>query len=187
MKIVYMKKTRLLAVTVICLSVLLVIVLNAIGYFLNCKYISVFAAMSQTNDYEVRSELLMQAMDSVGACNPQDAAQVWASGLKMRSAALQYAALDKALKAKYAAQLDKSTPNWVTGVSSPWVESYKIVSTETPGKDCSIIHLKFSTETSTGPYKEYAAALTICREDNFWRITSISADEGLYPYTHFVP
>lgn len=140
-----------------------------------------------SNDCEVRSRLLMEAMNDVGACSPGDAAEVWASGLKKRSAALQYAVMDARLKTEYARQLESTAPNWVTGISSPWVDSYRIVRTECPDADSRVIEMLFSTATSTGPAGDYRAVLHLARDGCFWRITAISADEGLAPYTGFQP
>jgi len=151
------------------------------------KSAGVMALIAPDNTYQVRSTLLMEAMDRVGACDPKEAAEIWASGLEGRSAALQYAVMDEALKAEYARQLETSAPNWVTGGSSPWVESYQISKIQEPGEDVRIIHLTFSTLSSTGPAGDYKAILTLAREGNFWRITKIVADRGLYPYTGFNP
>lgn len=166
---------------------LTLILLNAAGYFLDGKSISVFAAAAEINRYEVRSELLMEAVRRVGVCSPEDAARVWADGLKTRSAALQYSVMRLPLQNEYARQLEKTAPNWVTGVSSPWIDGYQIIRVEDPAQDCRIVKMRFFTETSTGPAGKYEAILTLKREDAFWRIAKISMDEGLYPYTGFKP
>ena len=145
------------------------------------------SAIAERSKYETRSELLMLAMHRVGVCNPEDAADTWASGLRMRSAALQYAVMSTPLKEEYARQLETSAPNWVTGMSCPWIQSYEVIKVETPEADRRIMELNFSTMTSTGPSGEYRAVLTIEREGTFWRVMRISADEGLYPYTGFRP
>ena len=156
-----------------------------IGYMPIWHNTDVYAAIVERDKYETRTDLLMQALTQVGVCTPEDAAETWANGLRMRSAALQYAVMSTALKDEYARQLETSAPNWVTGMSSPWIQSYEFIRTETPEVDRQIIELNFFTMTSTGPSGEYRAVLTIQREDTFWRITRISADEGLYPYTRF--
>lgn len=178
------KRTLLVSVP-LCLA--LCALVNLAGYLLDCRYVSIPAAIAQANDYEVRSRLLMEAMEKVGVCEPEDAALVWASGLDMRSAALQYAVMDAQLKAEYARQLEETSPNWVTGMSSPWIESYSIEKIKRPGRDSRIIRLVFSTASSTGADSYYLATLTIVRNDRFWRISKIEADEGLYPYMGFRP
>jgi hypothetical protein len=94
--------------------------------------------------------------------------------------------MDAQLKAEYAKQLEINAPNWVTGVSSPWVESYAITKTESPGEDSRIIQLIFSTVTSTGPAGDYTATLVLARDGCFWRITQITADDGLYHILYLI-
>lgn len=186
MNIICLNKKRLcFAIFAVCLLVFALF--NIIGYLFDCKYVSVIAAVSQVNKYEVRSQLLMSAMSRVGVCNPKEAAEVWASGLRERSAALQYSVMTAELKTEYARQLETNAPNWVTGVSSPWVQSFKIIKTESPTENLKIIELEFSTATSTGPAGNYKAVLDIAKENSFWRITKISIDDGLIPYTGFNP
>lgn len=158
-----------------------VLVINVVGYIFDFRYISVFAASGAADKYEVRSGLLCAAMDDVGVCSAKDAALVWAKGLELRSGALQYCVMSKELKSEYEKQLEKNAPNWVTGVSSPWIEDYSIESIKDSG-DRSVITLVFSTLASTGPVGEYEAELTIGREGGFWRITGIDAERGLSPY-----
>lgn len=165
--------------------IVLTLLLNLIGYLFNCKYISLYEAVSEGNKYEIRSGLLMKAMDDVGVCDPESAANVWANGLKIRSAAAQYSVMSSELKAKYAAQLENTFPNWVTGMSSPWVESYTICDKRELDKDTYIYYLQFSTATSAGPAGNYKAVLTIANTGKFWQIVALSTDKGLYPYTGF--
>lgn len=182
MKLVFSKKVKSFIGIVIGICFLMIAVFNVVGYVFDCKYISVVAAIAEVDKYEVRSRLLMDAMNQVGVCTPDDAAEVWANGLKTRSAALQYSVLGTELKQEYAKQLDKNFPNWVTGMSSPWVASSKIVSISATGTDQYAIQLAFSTATSTGPAGDYNAVLIVMKDGKFWRITDISADKGLYPY-----
>lgn len=162
------------------------VLINIIGYLFDIKYISVFSAIKQVDKYKVRSELLMDAMDYVGVCSPQDAAKVWAEGLRMRSAAMQYSVMTKTLKGRYAKQLNQTFANWVTGMSSPWVNSYEITKS-TKNEDGYIFEVKISTLTSTGPEGEYNATLTVVSENGFPRISNITMDKELYAYTGFKP
>jgi len=187
MRLVISKSIKRLSLAIACALLLALALVNAVGYIFGIKYLSVFAAVAEAGKYEVRADLLMRAMDSVGACSPEAAAGVWAKGLIERSAALQYAAMNAALKREYARQLETCAPNWVTGVSSPWVEGYEIKKVESPGENRRIVRMRFSTVSSTGPAGVYDAALTLEREGEFWRISAISADDGLYPYTCYRP
>ena len=145
------------------------------------------AAQPQPDDCEVRSRLLMEAMDFVGVCRPEDAALVWAEGLKARSAALQYAVMSKPLKEEYALQLQETAPNWVTGISSPFVSSYQIIRNDELNSTQKRITLEFFLATSTGPAGSAKAELDIAKEGCFFRIVHIEADEALFPYTRFRP
>ncbi len=180
------KKHSKLIKTLFCAFCCIFIFLKLIGLVFNIRVLSTFAANNYAETYKVRSELLMEAMNSVGACDPEKAAQIWAQGLKMRSGAMQYSALSRDLKEKYAKDLEENAPNWVTGISSPWVEDYSIIST-TEINDSYMIQLEFQTMTSTGPAESYKALLTIRQEDGYWQIFKLSADPGLYPYTLFNP
>jgi len=168
-------------------SALVVVILLAIGTNLvGWRYASVLSANAVVNKYEVRSALLMQATNHIGACSPEATALVWASGLHLRSAALQYAVMTKELKLEYAQQLEETAPNWVTGMSSPWVYGYSIVQHEAIGDNKHRVKLTFATMTSTGPAGNYQATLLLIREGEFWRIAEVAMDNGLYPYTGFI-
>lgn len=153
------------------------------------SYVNILAVVSQSlpNDFEVRSQLLVEAMNYVGVCFPEDAAAVWAEGLKNRSAALQYAVMGKPLKDEYARQLNETAPNWVTGISSPFISEYQIVNTEAVSNTLQRITLRFSLATSIGTAGEAQAVLDIIKEGSFWRIENIDADKALFPYTRFMP
>ena len=187
MKMVLSRQVKGIIRIVIILCLLVVALINVIGYRLDCKYISVFAAVAEVDKYQVKSDLLMEAMNQVGVSTPESAAKVWANGLKTRSAALQYSVMGAKLKKEYASQLDKNHPNWVTGVSSPWVDSYKITDISAAGDNQYAIKLCFSTVTSAGSAGDYNAVLIITRDGDFWRITDISPDKGLSAYMGFNP
>ena len=149
--------------------------------------VNILPAAAQPSDFEVRSQLLMEATNSTGVCTAEDAARVWASGVQMRSAALQYTVMSAALKTEYAAQLDQTAPNWVTGLSSPFVSGFQIVKAEQVSPGVCRVTLRFTLATSTGPAGAANATLDISQEGSFWRITGITQDEALFPYTLFRP
>lgn len=68
--------------------------------------------------------LFKDSINQFGATSPEDAVDIWAKGVKTRNGALQYAVLSKSLKAKMENSLNNTS--WITGASSPWIESYKI-------------------------------------------------------------
>lgn len=187
MNVIFSKRMKMLIGIIISICFLLIGLLNVVGYFTGCKYISVAAAVAQGDKYEIRSRLLMEAMNQVGVCSPEDAAEVWANGLEMRNGALQYSVMDAELKKEYAKQLDENFPNWVTGVSSPWVSSYKITNISAVSADQYSIQLTLSSATSAGPAGDYNVVLIVRRDGDFWRITDISADRDAYAYMGFNP
>lgn len=169
-------------IVVICFIVAVSIVLNFVGYIYDIKAISVMAVYKERNKYEVISELLLDSLDEIGTCSPEDTARVWAKGLQMRSGAMQACVMTKELRKNYIKELEKDFANWVTGVSSPWVEKYEIIE-NTKQNDKYRIKIKFETMTSTGPDVTYYAVLEIEKEDGYWRIYKIVQDEGLKVYT----
>ena len=171
--------------TLASISVLILLIVITGAYIFLTKH-SANTASSQTDIYKIRSMLLTKAMDSVGVCEPERAADVWAKGLMDRSAALQYSTMTKQLKNEYAKKLKSTFPNWVTGVSSPWVSGYKITKTEKPDEKTYVYTLLISTKTSAGPAGAYNAVLTVVKEGEFWCVSSIIADRELYAYTGFV-
>jgi len=181
MKIVVSKRMKRWGTGFALLAAAALMVLQIVGYALGNRSISVFAAARQADDFEVRSRLLMEAMQKVGVCSPEGAATAWAEGVKGRSAAMQYAVMNQKMKTEYAAQLEKTAPNWVTGLSSPWVESYTVQIADQAGGSARV-NVAFATATSTGPAETLNASLLLTQEDGFWRISRIDADEGLRPY-----
>ncbi|MEZ4358002.1 MAG: hypothetical protein R2876_05165 [Eubacteriales bacterium] len=185
MRIILSNRAKKFCWVLFSIFMLILILINVIGGLFNCKYISVIAAVGEVNTYEVRSQLLMDAIKNLGVCKPQEAADIWASGLKLKSAAIQYSVMGEKLKDEYASQLDESAQNWATGISSPWVDSYEIVNTKIPANDKYIFEISFSLATSAGPSGDYNAVLTVEKKGDYWYITKIEADEDLYPYTRF--
>lgn len=136
--------------------------------------------------YSTQSNLLKGAMDYVGVATPDKAVEVWSEGLRLRSAGIQYSVMTKELKDIYAKDLEKRNANWVTGVSSPWVEGYKIIGKEKVDNKTYIFRLKFNTATSTGEFEPFAVTLKVVKDGDFWRISEVDGDETSTVYTGFV-
>jgi hypothetical protein len=175
--------TRLRRTGALLAALLLTALSGAVGYRMgaNAAHVSVISVRSA--DDAIRAELLTEAMDYVGVSSPEAAAQVWAQGLKQRSAAMQYAVMDTGLRARYAKALKAAAPNWVTGTSSPWVGAYAVTAQEPAGTDAYTLTLRIETATSSGPAQTLNAVLTVEKRGDFWRITAIHGDEGLSAYT----
>lgn len=145
------------------------------------------AQPGQVNPYKTRSELLMEATAYTGVATPRQAAQVWAEGLKMRSAAMQYTVMTDKLKQEYAAQLNRLNSNWVTGMSSPSVQGYTVTEIRPTDDAHSEIDLSIEVAATWSPPQFYGAKLWLVREGGFWRIDRLWTHEELYPYTLYRP
>jgi hypothetical protein len=115
---------------------------------------------------ERRLELLEQA---VAAKTPEQAVETWAEGVKMRNGALQYAMLSPELKAEK--KVEYESQGWVTGVSSPWVEDYEILSSEA---DSFKYVVTFSLMSSTGSAGQTVAHVTVKQIQGNWFIDKVS-------------
>jgi hypothetical protein len=110
-----LKKWLLIAITPIGLTLVLV------GWNAMNSVKPAISTQKETQSELRRISLLEKALIPQTA---EDAALTWAKGVQTRNGALQFAILSPELQTKMKA--DYVAMNWVTGVSSPWVESYKI-------------------------------------------------------------
>ena len=134
---------------------------------------------------EINNEVLLKTIDTLGVYTPIEAAKIWGTGLKNRNAALQYAVMTDELKEKYRAEIEKNAPNWVTGFSSPWIDSFSILNIKNTALNIYIIEILFYFSISTDHYGSSKAFLNLSLEDSFYKINKISMDDFLYPYTGF--
>ena len=132
---------------------------------------------------DTRVQQLENAMAYLDVCSAEQAIDLWVRGLKERSAAMQYAVMDSKLKERYASVLKKNAPDWVTGVSSPWVSDYSIFDISETAQGLKLYSLNVTTETSAGPAQTYLAVLVLDHDGSFWHITALSLDEELRIYT----
>jgi len=186
------------AVIVGVLIVVIVVALNIFGYFysnknkakandgvkseMNITNSSDNGDITPQNKFEVRNKLLLEALDYVGVCSAEKALDVWSEGLKQRSGALQMSVMSPKLRKKYISKLEEFNEFWVTGISSPYVESYKILNTKTPDDKTKVFEVLYQTATSTGPAQELKATVTVTNNEDLWQITKIDMEKGLYPY-----
>lgn len=171
-------KTRLLIFCVISAVVLVIfLVLHSLSDHRNMQH-----AMKQVDGYEIRNELLMDAIREVGVKSDEDAVRLWARGVKLRNGAMQAAVMDSALQKTYLLLLDQRYPDWVTAFSSPWVADYQI---EKQNGTERLYRVCFITESASGYDHSYQAQLTLVDENGFPRISAIEMDEGLKAYTGF--
>lgn len=144
-----------------------------------------------TNTIEIYStdkakvRLLEEAIGNIGTVSPQKAIEIWAKGLKDRSAALQYCVMTEQLKQSYVKSLDENGYDfWITGVSSPWVENYELLKTTEKNNTSFEYDMKFNTKTSEGTY-QFFVTVTVVKDGDYWKISDIQGDSDSKNYTGF--
>ncbi|MGI6129768.1 MAG: stalk domain-containing protein [bacterium] len=131
--------------------------------------------VSSDTSLERRIELLQQAL---APKTPEEAAQKWAEGVKMRNGALQYAVLS--LEFQEQRRADYEDLGWVTGTSSPWVDSYKIMEQTKKDDTTWEYKIQLALKTSTGDAGSTLATLLVKQYEDNWFIDQLS-EEHLPP------
>ena len=104
--------------------------------------------------------------------NPDETVNLWAKAVQMRNGALQYALFTDNVKAGTRKSFEEF--HWVTGVSSPWVESFKVTKKENlPDKSIQYF-VEFNMATSTGSAGKDYATVTVVEKDGQWLVNSIA-------------
>lgn len=126
-----------------------------------------------TKIYQLQANLRLydEALNELQAPTPEETALVYAKGVKTRNGVMQYSVLSNRLKEQFKKNMDRDI--WVTGVSSPWVSGYKIISNK-KAAGVSRITLRFNLDTSTGSAGSTKNELTIAKENGKWRIININ-------------
>jgi hypothetical protein len=109
-----------------------------------------------------------QITEFVLAASAEQCAQMYAKAVKERNGALQYALYSDNLR--QGTEKDFENTNWVTGFSSPWVDSYDI---KADGKG--VYSIVFHWATSTGKEKDSTIKLTVEKtaDGEYWQISAI--------------
>ncbi|NLW90480.1 MAG: hypothetical protein GXY34_02615 [Syntrophomonadaceae bacterium] len=110
---------------------------------------------------ERRIELLETAL---APRTPDLAAYSWAEAIKTRNGAWQYAIMNDELRAQYLEQFEET--NWVTGVSSPWVEKYRVTRESVDEKGDVTFKVEFDWYTSAGYAYSNSGILTVSKFEN---------------------
>jgi hypothetical protein len=118
--------------------------------------------------WERRIELLESALAPSSA---DEAVNAWAEAVKTRNGAVQYSLLSPELKKQ--TLIPYQSVNWVTGVSSPWVDSYQ-VSKGVPAADGNVAYnVTFTLKTSSGDAGTGTVKVTVSQQDGNWPITGL--------------
>ena len=129
---------------------------------------------TEKNKLEESLMLFQEFMEEYNPQKPEEVAQLWAKGVKTRNGSVQYAALNKQLKENFKEVMDKRG-SWVTGFSSPWIESYNITKEKVDELTWKY-NISFKAVTSASDTYIWHATLVIGKENGKWRITDIQKD-----------
>jgi len=117
---------------------------------------------------KTRIQLLESALEPKG---PHAAAEMWAEAVKTRNGALQYAIMSPELKKEYYSFFVGL--GWVTGVSSPWIESYEIAERYRLDNEKYRFEVVFTYTDSTGVRFNTKEFITVNSFNGSWFISAI--------------
>ncbi|RXT00625.1 hypothetical protein [Ammoniphilus sp. CFH 90114] len=121
---------------------------------------------------QVRMELLEKAVTPTA---PREVIQTWSHALQQRNGAVQYALLSKELRDPYLLEMEQL--NWVTGVSSPWIQDFSIKEQKKISDQKSEFLISFEVTDSTQVRNTERARITLELRENKWVITRIELDK----------
>ncbi|HBT16583.1 MAG TPA: hypothetical protein DEB05_06460, partial [Firmicutes bacterium] len=78
----------------------------------------------EAKEMEAQKTQMLRLEEALTPKDPLTAAKTWAEGVKTRNGAMQYVVMSSNLRKEFYKQFMEA--NWSTGVSSPWIESYKV-------------------------------------------------------------
>ncbi|NMA65821.1 MAG: copper amine oxidase N-terminal domain-containing protein [Clostridiaceae bacterium] len=123
---------------------------------------------AKADDCDMRIQLLEQALAPKDALS---AVTSWAEGVKTMNGALEFAVMSPALREEnyaYFAEL-----NWVTGTSSPWIESYEITEVANINDEILRYEVIFNYTDSTGYEFSERKFITVKKFEDNWFVSSI--------------
>ncbi|CAG7610737.1 hypothetical protein PAESOLCIP111_01280 [Paenibacillus solanacearum] len=135
-----------------------------------------------TVDYADRSSLEQQVNLLRSAIVPTSAGQAvngWAEAVKGRNGAVQYALLSSELQRQTRASYEEL--HWVTGLSSPWVDSFEVTGGLQEGNTSASYDVVFHLKTSTGSAGEGTVKVTLEAKDGKWFVTGLQPGSGADP------
>lgn len=124
--------------------------------------------MSKAEIEKSRIRLLEHALEPK---DPHAAAKTWAEAITTRNGALQYVIMTPNLKNEYYSRFVGL--NWVTGVSSPWIESYEISEKYRIDNDIYRFEIVFKYTDSTKTYFSAKEYITVNNINGRWLISAI--------------
>ena len=126
---------------------------------------------TETSETEIEQTLPERGLEPE---EPYAAVKSWAEGVKIRDGAAQYAVMSQDLKDEYYPIFVDL--GWVTGTSSPWVESYEIAENYRFDNDTYRYKVAFTYTDSTKSRFSEIQYVTVKKYDNCWLVSSIEDD-----------
>ncbi|CAG7648574.1 copper amine oxidase N-terminal domain-containing protein [Paenibacillus allorhizosphaerae] len=133
-----------------------------------------------TVDYADRASLLSQIdllRSAIIPSSADKAVEAWAEAVKNRNGAVQYALLSSDIQTQTLKSYEEM--HWVTGLSSPWVDSFKVTGGVEDGNGAAASYdIVFQLKTSTGSAGEGSVKVTLGMKDGKWLITGLQSGSG---------
>lgn len=131
------------------------------------------------NEKSLAEERLAMLERAIVPASPDETIALWAKAVAERNGAVQYALFNDDVRVGVKGTLESF--HWVTGVSSPWVESYKVIGKK-ENKDKTMEYVvEFDLATSTGYAGKDHAAIGLVEKDGKWFISGVGpAEDGTF-------
>lgn len=155
----------------IFITILFVILLSSLTASVFANPMANVSNKTQTGEAEIEKSRILLLEKALESKEPYAAAKTWAEGVKTRNGALQYAVMSPNLKNKYYS--DFVGTGWVTGVSSPWVESYEVAEKYRLNNDTYRFEVVFTYTDSTKSYFSIKKHVTVNNFNGSWLISAI--------------
>ncbi|HBK69300.1 MAG TPA: hypothetical protein DDZ91_11715 [Firmicutes bacterium] len=130
----------------------------------------------EAKEMEAQKTQMLRLEEALTPKDPLTAAKTWAEGVKTRNGAMQYVVMSSNLRKEFYKQFMEA--NWSTGVSSPWIESYKVTEKYKVDKKMYRFEVEFTYTDSTKEKffsKEY---ITVNKIEDNWLLSSIEKIEA---------
>lgn len=122
-------------------------------------------------NYDMRVSLLEKALSPGG---PEEAIVKWAEGVQTRNGALEFAVMSPELREQKLEHFKSC--GWVTGTSSPWIESYEVAEQSETLDGVWKYKVEFVLKTSTGDAGSIVSEVLIKRYEDSWLVDEVSEE-----------
>lgn len=124
-------------------------------------------------------ERLAMLEKAIVPTSPDKTIELWAKAVAERNGALQYALFTDNARSGVKGTFESF--HWVTGVSSPWVESYKVIGKKETKDRTKEYVVEFDLATSTGYAGTDKARVGLVEQDGKWFIAGVGpAEDGSF-------